>query len=47
MDQLNTDKTALDAITRRMSGAEWNADTWEYIAAVIRSTGREIKDVGE
>lgn len=38
------DDHALDTITRILSGDEWNADTIDTIAEVVRRTGRVIAD---
>lgn len=37
-----TDKEALDAIARLMSGNEWNPDTTTTIADIVKATGRTI-----
>jgi hypothetical protein len=36
---------ALDAIAELMDGAEWGADLAGQVAAIVRGTGREIRDV--
>jgi hypothetical protein len=41
----DADALALDEIAAAMSGTEWDADMLDFIAAVIRTTGREISDV--
>lgn len=41
----NPDRTALDAIARRLSGQAWNADTLTAIADLVRLTGRIIAEV--
>ena len=38
------DTKAMDEITKIMSGQEWSPDTLDYIAEVVRETGREIKE---
>jgi len=38
---------ALDAIAAVMSGQEWDADTMDAVANLVRSTGRVIADVDE
>ena len=38
---------ALDAIAELMSGVEWDSDTLEGIADLVRKTGRDIADVEE
>jgi hypothetical protein len=38
---------ALDAIAELMSGVEWDSDTLEGIADLVRKTGRNIADVEE
>ncbi|WP_444679572.1 hypothetical protein [Halomonas sp. E19] len=35
---------ALDAIQAVLSGQEWNPDHLDAVAAIVRGTGREIKD---
>ncbi len=42
-----TDANALDAITEAMSGTEWNADTLDLVANLVRCTGRIITEPGE
>ncbi len=39
--------SALDLIANLMSCKDWSPDTLDAIAEIVRSTGREIKDVGE
>ncbi len=39
-----TDKQALDMIAKQMSSDEWGADTCDYVAEVVRATGRTIDD---
>lgn len=41
----NGDSAALDRVAALMSGNEWDADTTDAVAAVVRSTGRHIGDV--
>lgn len=36
---------ALDFIAAALNGTEWNADTCDSIAAILRGTGREIRDI--
>ena len=36
---------ALDAIAAVMSGQEWDADTMDAVANLVRSTGRVVADV--
>ena len=38
------DADALDTIAKWLSGAEWNADTCQLIAQVVRGTGRDVKE---
>lgn len=40
------DATALDRIAHAM-GAEWNGDTADLVALLVRATGREIADSDE
>jgi uncharacterized protein YbaR (Trm112 family) len=43
-----TDEQVVNAIAARLSNAEWHgADDLDYIADLIRSTGREVKDVAQ
>jgi hypothetical protein len=44
MSEHLTDTTALDLMAARLSGVEWDADDIEYIASLLRLTGREIKE---
>lgn len=39
-----TDSAALDLIAELMSATEWDPDTLNTIADIIRSTGRSIDD---
>jgi len=40
------DHAALDAIAERLDGKEWSgADDLDAIAALIRHTGREVRDL--
>ncbi len=39
------DARALDAIARELDGVEWDADTLDAIAAIIRATGRQVRDI--
>lgn len=39
-----TDKQALDLIANQLSLTEWGADTCDYVAEVVRATGRTIDD---
>ncbi len=41
------DAVALDMIAQLTDRTEWDADTLDMIADVVRSTGREIGDVNE
>lgn len=41
------DTDALDTIAELMSGVEWDPDTLEAIADIVRSTGRVILDTEE
>lgn len=41
------DSTALDLITRALSGVEWSADTLDAIADAVRLTGRHIADADD
>ncbi len=36
-----TDRAALDAITAELRAPDWNADTLDAIAAIVRETGRD------
>lgn len=38
---------ALDAIAAVMDGREWSADTLDEIADLVRTTGRQIRDVAD
>lgn len=40
------DKRAMDLIQTLMSGTEWDADTLDAIAEVVRDTGREVLEYG-
>lgn len=40
-----TDAKAMDAIVAVLTGTEWNADTFDAIAAIVRHTGRSISDL--
>jgi hypothetical protein len=40
-----SDKITLDAIATVMSNEEWNADTADLIAGLIRESGREVKEL--
>jgi hypothetical protein len=42
---LDEDPLELDKIVNIMSRKEWNADTLDEIAGVLRRSGREIKDL--
>lgn len=42
-----TDAIALNTIADALSGKEWDADTTDFIARVVRKTGREIKEPDE
>jgi uncharacterized protein YbaR (Trm112 family) len=43
-----TDEQVVNAIAARLSNAEWRgADDLDHIADLIRSTGREVKDVAQ
>lgn len=39
--------TAINAIQGLMDGQEWDAETLDAIAGLVRATGREIRDSGE
>lgn len=39
------DDDALDSITRILSGSEWNTDTIDAIAEIVRRTGRPIANI--
>lgn len=39
--------TAINAIQGIMDGHEWDAETLDTIADIVRATGREIRDVLE
>lgn len=39
-----SDSAALDAIAGLMDGAEWDADTTERVAEIVRQSGREVGD---
>jgi hypothetical protein len=45
-DELSTvaERDALDQIAALLDGAEWDADTVDEIARIVRGTGREIRD---
>lgn len=43
----NGDSEALDRIAGYLSGGEWDADAAVEVAAIVRSTGREVLDIGE
>jgi hypothetical protein len=40
-----SDEQALDAIWKIMSGAEWNADTLDEVAEIMRQNGRACEDI--
>ncbi len=40
-----TDKQAINAIQKLLSGTEWSANTTSNIADIVRATGRPIKDL--
>ena len=44
-DVTTTDAQALDEIADLLSGNEWDADTIEAIAQLVRQTGRPVEDV--
>jgi len=44
VDELITDKMALDAIATAISCEEWSVDTMNMIAGIVRQTGREIRN---
>jgi hypothetical protein len=46
-DKRWSQSAALDLIANLMSCNDWSPDTLDAIAEIVRSTGREIKDVGE
>ncbi|TAN03085.1 MAG: hypothetical protein EPN36_13885 [Rhodanobacteraceae bacterium] len=39
-----SDESAMDEITKLMSGTDWSPDTLDEIAGIVRETGREITD---
>ena len=39
-----SDTQAINLIARELSGEEWNADTFDVIAAYVRGTGRSIDE---
>ena len=39
------DTEAMNAIQKLMDGREWNADTLDDIADIVRSTSRPVEDV--
>ena len=41
------DTAALNAITTLLSGSEWNPNTLNEVAEIIRETGRVIDDTEE
>ncbi len=41
------DARALDAIAAHLSGEEWDAQTCDEIAAIVRETGREVRDLDD
>lgn len=41
------DSVILDVIAALLSGSEWDADTVNEVANLIRSTGRHVADIGE
>jgi hypothetical protein len=42
-----TDRAALDVIAHTLDGREWEADTLDAIADLVRATGRLVRDVGD
>lgn len=42
-----TDKKALDTISEFMSGEEWDADTCDTVAKLVRLTGRDVDEPWE
>lgn len=46
LDQ-DEDFFALDHIQDQLDGVEWDADTLERIADIVRETGREVRDLSE
>ncbi len=42
--EIGDDHDAMEAITALLDGVEWNADTLERIAEIVRATGREVRD---
>jgi hypothetical protein len=43
-DPVISDEAALDGITLLLSGKEWEAETIELVADLVRQTGRFISD---
>ena len=41
-----TDQEAMEAIHALLSGKEWTSETLDMIAALVRLTGRAIRDIG-
>ena len=39
------EQAALDAIASLLDGMEWDADTLDAVAAIVRATGRRVRDV--
>ena len=44
-DKRWSQSAALDLIANTMSASEWNADTLDAIAEIVRSTGRAVDDL--
>jgi hypothetical protein len=44
-DKRWSQSAALDLIANIMSASEWNADTLDAIAEIVRSTGRAVDDL--
>ena len=42
-EEMNRDIEALNAIHQLLDGKEWDTDTLDQIAEVLRETGREVR----
>lgn len=47
LNRCTTDELALDTIRAVLSGQEWDADTCQRVAEIVRETGRRVLDVDE
>ena len=45
LNSMAQDGLALNTIQSILSGSEWNAETIERIAEIVRSTGRVVDDL--